>query len=330
MSESCEAKDAYSIVKEGEAFSAEQVVEFEKKLETAPDNERLRTQLLGYYSGRQYTDVSAKEARPKHVLWLIENKPEAEVLSLPYGSLDSFMTPEAYQQGKIAWLQQLEAKPDNLIIIKNAVAYFLQTDKTLAEQSLLHAKTLEPKNGQWPQKLGQIYELKAQGKNDAAAQENSAKALDYYEEAYALSSLMEKDALLANLAKSAFKAGQLDKAASYAQKMLDMPGVGWNSGNNIHFGNIILGHVALEKGNTESACSYLILAGKTKGSPQLNSFGPNFTLAQALIAADQSDSVLTYLEGCAVFWDMDRGRLEKWTALIHAGQDPFSGESVRY
>jgi hypothetical protein len=46
----------------------------------------------------------------------------------------------------------------------------------------------------------------------------------------------------------------------------------WNYGNAVHKANLALGRVALRDGDIEQAKHYLIEAGKTPGSPQLNSF----------------------------------------------------------
>jgi hypothetical protein len=48
---------------------------------------------------------------------------------------------------------------------------------------------------------------------------------------------------------------------------------------------MVLGQVALRRGDAKKAASFLLAAGKTWGSPQLNSFGPNMPLANDLLAA---------------------------------------------
>ncbi|MDQ2731693.1 MAG: hypothetical protein M3Y56_08550, partial [Armatimonadota bacterium] len=58
----------------------------------------------------------------------------------------------------------------------------------------------------------------------------------------------------------------------------------WQYGNNIHEANQILGLAALREGRVADAKRYLIAAGKTPGSPQLNSFGPHMVLAQELLS----------------------------------------------
>ena len=76
----------------------------------------------------------------------------------------------------------------------------------------------------------------------------------------------------------------------------------WNYGNVIHDANLILGRVALKKGNIEKAKYYLLEAGKTPGSPQLNSFGPSFILARELLEKGGKSTVLEYLDLVSKFW----------------------------
>ncbi len=49
---------------------------------------------------------------------------------------------------------------------------------------------------------------------------------------------------------------------------------------------------------------YLIAAGKSPGSPQMDSFGPNMTLAKDLLEKGERDAVLEYFMRCRKFWKM--------------------------
>jgi hypothetical protein len=104
----------------------------------------------------------------------------------------------------------------------------------------------------------------------------------------------------------------------------------WNYGNAIHKGNLTLGRVALRNGDLEQAKAYLLAAGGTPGSPQLNSFGPNMTLAKVLLEAGETDAVLQYLDLCAEFWKTDFGSLGAWRDLIEEGRIPNFGANLVY
>ena len=96
----------------------------------------------------------------------------------------------------------------------------------------------------------------------------------------------------------------------------------WNYGNAIHDANIALGIVELRKGKLSNSANYLVAAGESTGSPQLNSFGPDLTLANVLLKKGQRAPVSKYLRGVSNFWEMDEGRLEAWLEAIDAGKTP--------
>jgi TonB family protein len=142
---------------------------------------------------------------------------------------------------------------------------------------------------------------------------------------------LERSYALPQLAKAAVKAGALDKASLYANELLTSAQAGdWNNGNAIHDGNMVRGLVALHSGNVEQAAKDLIEAGKTTGSPQLNSFGPNMTLASELLEKGQRDAVLEYLTLCKKFWTLGADRLDAWIDLVRTGGKPDFGANLLF
>ena len=138
---------------------------------------------------------------------------------------------------------------------------------------------------------------------------------------------------LADLAKRAFNAGEAEKASVYSKRLLEMAPKytkDWNYGNAIYYGNFVLGRIAVNKDNLAQAGEYLLAAGGTPGSPQLDSFGPNMSLAKELLEKNQSDVVLHYLGLCKTFWKMDRGKLDQWSATIRRGEIPDFGSNLDY
>ena len=84
----------------------------------------------------------------------------------------------------------------------------------------------------------------------------------------------------------------------------------------------MLGRIAVKKGDVEQANRRLLAAANTPGSPTLNSFGPNWNLAQELLAKGQRETVLAYIDLCRKFWKMDNGRLDSWASAIRDGGSP--------
>lgn len=321
------AVDVNRLAMNGSRLTTEEVESLEKQIEKDPNDITSRTILLGYYFRKQYQDKSAREAKQKHVLWLILNSPESEVLATPYGELNVSLDKEAYSQGKKAWIDQLKKKPANLKLLENSANFFLQHDRELAVESLQKARSLDMKNPKWPKKLGFLYSLGMMRKPLEAKTNAAGKALEQYEIAYELSTDSQRDPLLKSLAKAALAANKPQKAKEYAEKMLSQNSPGWNYGNNIHYGNIVLGKIALASNDLEEAKKRLIEAGKTPGSPQLNSFGPDMSLAKELLQKGEKDVVLEYLELCSKFWKSSKylQKLHRWSAEVKEGKIPDFG-----
>ena len=228
-------------------------------------------------------------------------------------------------------MKQLEREPDNVTIMGHAAAFFMFGDRRTSFQLLKRAQSLDPSNPEWPRRLGQLYTMGSRGSMEVDKRV-AEQALEQYERAYELTDDSDRDSLLEDLAKAAFDADRLDKAGRYAELMLQNTESGWNQGNRIHHGNLVLGRIALREGNVEEAKSRLIAAGNTPGSPQLNSFGPNMALAKALLEVGERDVVLEYFQLCSKFWKSSRaaGKLDEWGVLAAAGRVPEFGANLVY
>lgn len=225
------------------------------------------------------------------------------------------------------WLEHTEATPQNAKVLGHAAAFFLLSDKELAEGFLKRAQTADPTNPKWSDNLGQLYSM-------ADNPDSSLKALAEYEKAQAADpEPMSRFFRLDRLAKAAAKVEDLPKATRYATELLagaEAFPKDWNQGNAVHHGNNVLGLVALKQGDTKLAAEHLLKAGGTPGSPQLNSFGPNMTLAKALLEKGEKDAVLQYFALCRKFWKMGGDRLDRWTNDVNAGNAPEFGANLAY
>lgn len=134
-------------------------------------------------------------------------------------------------------------------------------------------------------------------------------------------------------AKDAFNMGKQNEAKAYAEEQLDMleryKG-DWNYGNAVQDINIVLGRIALSEEKLDMAKEYLLKAGDSPGSPQMNSFGPNMSLAKDLLEKGEKQTVLEYFKKCSKFWKMDYGKLNSWAKQVEAGQTPDFGANLLY
>lgn len=127
------------------------------------------------------------------------------------------------------------------------------------------------------------------------------------------------------LAKGALYFGATNEARAYAGRLLAMAPQfkeDWNYGNAIHDGNEVLGIIAVQEGKIDEAKQFLLAAGRSPGSPQLDSFGPDMELAQNLLKRGERDTVLEYLQLCSKFWRDNQGLIERWTVAIKSGKTP--------
>ena len=134
------------------------------------------------------------------------------------------------------------------------------------------------------------------------------------------------------VAKAAFEVGKPDEARRLASQALELAArfrQDSEYGNAIHDGHMVLGRVALKRGDLAAAKRELIDAGKTPGSPQLDTVGPNMSLAKDLLERNERDTVLAYFRLCEVFWEQ-RPTVKKWAAAVAQGEVPDFGPSLRY
>jgi len=138
---------------------------------------------------------------------------------------------------------------------------------------------------------------------------------------------------LREAAERQLRRGRRERARQMANELLtlaDQLPRDWNYGNAIHHGHLLLGRIALLKGDVATASAELLAAGRTPGSPQLNSFGPNCQLALELLRAGQPEPVLAYLEACGDFWKMNSGRRAQWLTEVRGNRNPEFGPNLLY
>jgi hypothetical protein len=125
--------------------------------------------------------------------------------------------------------------------------------------------------------------------------------------------------------KAAYESNDMTAAAAFAKEYLSLAATyrcNWNYGNAIHDANSFLGLISLKAGDRDAAAAYLLKAGKSTGSPQLDTFGPDLDLADALLKDGQVEPVKAYLRDIKVFWKMDNGQVAEWLTSIDKGGRP--------
>ena len=151
---------------------------------------------------------------------------------------------------------------------------------------------------------------------------------------------IERFYALGNAARNALKEGKVKEAKALATELARVTPKyrdNWNYGNAVANANQVLGQIALSKGDLEEAKKHLLASANSKGSPQLNSFGPNFKLAGKLAEKGEYRTVLQFLAQVKMFWanpndrreanskhvaGMHLQQLDSWRKQLQAGKVP--------
>lgn len=318
----------------GFQFTPEQAHKLESRIRKNPQDVSSRAELLGYYFSHHSAPGGANAARVEQVLWMIDHAPASEFSGTPFCQIDRLLDAKGYAKARDAWLKQVTEHPDSGAVLANAAKFVMLCSLEEAEGLLGRAMKAEPTNPQWPRELAS---LEMQGVSQLKPGERRARAsraLSELEKALRLTrGRQQQSFLVTDAAKAAFDAGDMARAKQYAQRLLDeaarFPG-GWNTRDAIYTGNTILGRVALANGNVAAAREYLLASAATPGSPSLESFGPNTSLANELLARGARQAVLKYFQLCGRWWEMGDQKLKEWTRTVRAGGTPRWGANLDY
>ena len=320
--------------RQSERLTAQDAEALEQRLLEDPGDVPTRTLLLFYY-GRSFAEPSAAARRGVHTLWLIENAPEAEILTTAHARLTQFdwapfASTEArdalYAPMEAAWIRQIEAHPDSPAVIRNAARFSWLSDPERPFALLERGAALEPANPEWREKMGHELNDRAWEAHDPPDAGISAQALVQFERARELS---ESEGWLVELARTAFDAGATAKARRYAEAAIAASRDRYYPQDyETHYGNIVLGRIALREGNPEEARERLLAAAELDGGPVVDR--PNMALARDLLEEGESTVVLEYFKRCTDFWPRGKERLSAWAAEVEAGEIPDFGSYLRF
>ena len=298
----------------------------EKILVNAPDDFATRMKLLGYYFRLLRTNKRKGAMKLNHVLWLINNRPDIDQFAMPLCQLDDILEPDSFAPAKEAWLRKLDQQPDNPKLLVNAFRFFQLSDQQFALSLLERAQSIEPDNLKIESELAHFYSRSADGADSVKKKLLHQKALAGFERLLAADAdQQERFNNLTDVATTAYEVGYMDRAEAVSREMLESAAKlekNWNTGNAIYWANIVLGKISLANGELDQSCTYLICASETCGSPQLDSFGPEFELCASLANQGRIDASITYLSNCSKFWKSSSGQLRKWQKQLKNGIVP--------
>ena len=322
------------LLRESQRLTARDAEVLEQRLIEEPGNVRNRITLLFYY-GRTFDDADGNARRAVHTLWLIENAPDTEVLQTAHARLTQFdrgafasdeERDALYARMEASWLRQLEAHPENPSVIRNAAQFSWLSDPERRLALLERGSALEPMSAEWPEEMGHELHDRAWASGEPPDAAIASLALAQFERAAELS---DPDSLLVPLAQTAFNAGVMVEARRYAETAVAAAGDRMVGGDREgHYGNIVLGRIALREGKIEEARERLLTAAEFSGGTGVHQ--PNMALARDLLHEGEPTVVLEYLARCADSWPRGKERLSRWAAEVEAGEIPDFGRYLRF
>jgi hypothetical protein len=331
--ESLRTEATHGLLRHGSEMLAGEAHRFEELSGAMPQDLALRVLLLGHYFLRQYHFENDHRHRQQHILWIIKNAPATPVAGDPHAFLNPKQDGEGYELAKQFWLEQARVAGDDSAILRNAAAFFTVFDKELCEQILKDGQALEPRNPHWSRELGLLYALQMNKSDRVARQQLAIDSLLQMESAFDLmEEELDRNALLANLAKVALDAGEGEKARKYAMQLLTLGSSTdyWDAAGALHQGNLALGRLALRAGDVEQAKTYLLSAARLPDGKRFGAFGPNMRLAKELLEIGERDVVQEYLRMCSDLWDTKDHCAEHWIQEVQQGKVPAFGGNLNY
>lgn len=127
-------------------------------------------------------------------------------------------------------------------------------------------------------------------------------------------------------AQDALAAGDLDEADTLATALMAKVAdkAPFHGSHDEYEAHLILGHVCLHRGDVDAAERHLLAAARIDDpDPALRTFGPDMSLAQALLRHGRTHAVIEYLDLCSALWKMwSFGRLKRWRTEVQEGRMP--------
>lgn len=325
--ETLSLEESLTLNLEGDKLTSKRAQQLETQLLANPKDLRTHALLLYYYAHGSETPAK-HQARVRHRKWIIQNHPEADQ-SL-YGFLER--TETDYPELKAVWTEQVELKKTDAQVLFSAARFFRRMDTDIALKLLQQCQQLEPANYRWAGELGDLYAFMAGRKEGAEKTGLSVLALEQYEKAITLNKQersrqrdRDRSALLRDAAEAAFDVDQLAKAKSYATELLLEYGhdlTAYSYSDAAHYGNIILGRIALREGDLAKAKEHLLIAGRTPKLAGRTFFIPDMNLVRELFAKNERDAVLEYLQLCGTIYESQQKVFQRWEQMVRKGETP--------
>jgi hypothetical protein len=311
------------LIVRGKELLHDDALKFESSIQAHPSDLAVRILLIGYYYHHGLLSPLALNRQAEHIHWIINNCPQTEIASTPFCSLRRKPNPAAYEKAKQLWLAQIAKTDCPCEILANAANFFLSEEQQLSEHLLKRAMARQPANVIWHKKLARLHLLGNRFKSPTHRRQSAMRALQQLEDALARTQEQaQADALLTDLARAASDAGASDKARFYATELLSAaskPEFAENAQLASHYGNLILGRLALQTHDVQTAKAHLLRAAVSAGVSGGAPYVPCMNLAQEFLDQGDRDTVVEYLKLCAKHCELPNHQFQQWIYAAEHG-----------
>jgi len=295
-------------------MSPEEAAQLELSLDKRPDQLEARIRLVVHYLAR--FSAPTQERRHIHLYWLIDNHPEVGLDG--YGLIHPQLHPREYSEGKRRWLEAVARRPTETMILRHASEYMMFADRDLSRDLVVRGLAIDGA-GHWHGTLGLLSLQEAfDERSEIKKRELFKESVIEYERALATESSCES---LVGLARARLGAADHAGAADAARAVLAQGVEVLSRCNGVHYANVVLGNIALVSGAVAVALGHLAAARTIHHPFSVGLFGPDLTLAVALMALGQRDAVSEFLAACKPFCDAHQ--LDELIRRFDNGVDPI-------
>ena len=145
---------------------AAQAAAAEAAIQANPEDWEAHVKLLGVYASHAQIESATESThllRLQQVLWLIEHRPELNLLRSPDAAIPfrsgSVTVMDGIEEAKQAWRQALATHDSDTRVLGNAAWFFRLKDREQAVELLRRAVAAEPRNRMLTDQLGNEYAL---------------------------------------------------------------------------------------------------------------------------------------------------------------------------
>ncbi len=140
----------------GSEMCAAEASELESKLRLDDKIVSARLKLIGFYfkamllgnlrdSGSIGKPNAVEQALHVHLRWMVDNRPGDEICGEPYFTYRN--SDELHEQLGERWKAQVDALPDNAMVVINAANFFQEDKSEYSEALIAKAKLMDPERG---------------------------------------------------------------------------------------------------------------------------------------------------------------------------------------